>query len=291
MSKRILSLCMAILSCLPAFSQTNSLELLLVAESPDTNSTGSKVRLKSGEPLVISLTLASAMPFTRADLLFDYPDSLQDDPGLLARLDSIFAPVPVSGNGSPWYENLIIRFVSEKQKVSDLRLHLIQPEAPKVRELIPGEPLIAYFGLDPENTQQMKDGKWNLRIGLVPPGFDTIWSNKLDILINGSSHKQIKSLSKDELELFASYWLRRSICNKAEPYAEMLMQLDSISYRYYILKGEVAECLGDSVQALLFYRRALLIYRSVATTITEPPELLMMRIQTLQMKLLGIEEQ
>ncbi len=245
-----------------------------------------------GMPFVLDLYVASTAPFTKNVILFNIPDSLQQDSAIMHRLDSIYAPILFAERDAYWYESLVFMVESDwgKKKVA-FKPVIMKPYPLNEKGLKPGTSLHISYGIDPAITKKWKKGIINIKAGIrMANGTDTLWTTTLMLSTSKRVVKGINDMTEKELYQNGSYWMLRDECQKAKPFAAKIYEADPGKFDHITLLAQVSECMGQPWTALGLYINAyenLIDNQSVHHT--EPPVQLMMKIYHLQNELMGIQ--
>lgn len=245
-------------------------------------------KVTRGMPVILDLAIVSRIGVTRDDVLFSIPDSLQNDPEILLRIDSVFEPVLFIKTEEPWFRSLVFIIESEGQKRKfNLQMHVVRPYPSDQPFFDHSDPLHIYYGIDPEATRSWKPGTVRITAGLPVASYnDTAWSKPLMLKIDQRTVKKTDDYSEEETYRLAQYWLLRDQCLKAEPYARGLYARDSTSFRYTTILAEVEECRGNLTEALELLINSLQKYEGLPAEEPEPPLLLLHKIEELQDRLI-----
>ncbi len=279
MKKIMLSIGLMMLLGIPGISQTKNITARLTSESLE------EVQVIRGMPVIVHFRIFNNLGFSYEEAVWGIPDSLLQDPELIRRLDSVFAPIPISQPGTPWYGNYILQFKQGISVLNNSDLHIIKPLPSDTHLLDYQDPSHLYLGIDPGTTRQWKTGKMQFRIGIALAGIsDTVWSNTLTLNALQQKIKSDKKYSVEQQFRVAHYWLLRGECNKAKSLAGQLYATDTASMGNTMLMAMVAECDDQTETALHYYYKAYEQYMQQPQKGYEPPDLLMMKIGELQEK-------
>jgi len=243
-----------------------------------------------GMPVVLTLHVVSTLGLSRNAIMYNIPDSLQQDSAILHRLDSIYASISFARQDTPWFESVVFMAETEgKGKSRQLNPVIIKPYPLRIYGLEPGTALHIRYGIDPEITKRWKEGRIKVRAGIrMANGTDTVWTETLALDIGKRVVKGIETMNAGELYLIGNYWLLRDECQKAKSFAEKIYRTDPGQFRHITLLAEVSECLGMKVEALRLYMDAFRRHSETRSdNHIELPLLLMKKIGQLQIELMG----
>jgi hypothetical protein len=245
-----------------------------------------------GMPAILHLRLVSLLQTSYTEVLGAVPDTIQNDPGLLRHLDSVFAPIEISGPGTPWYSAVFFRIESaDKRRLTLAPFHIIRPQPDTVSRFNHEENLHIYYGIDPETTLGWKPGEMNIRGGVAfQKDGDTLWSRPIKLIITNQEIKKPKSLLQSQMVNLAEYWLRRGLCEKARPFAETVWANDSSSIANAMLMADVQACKGNNAATLAYLIKAYEEYMRQPDRFYEPPDVLLRRISEIQEGMLHYTE-
>jgi hypothetical protein len=274
----LLSFCLA-LFVLPGWTQSHDLTARLTSESNE------EIVVVRGMPVILHFRIYNNLGFSFEEAIWSIPDSLLQDPEVMLRLDSVFAPILISKPGIPWYNNYLIRFRFGEMMMTINDLHIIRPLPLDTCMLDYQDPLHLFLGIDPSTTKSWKAGDLSFRIGIpLINSSDTLWSNSMVLKISKQIIKSQKKYTSEQQYQIAQYWLLRGDCKSAAPLAEKLYATDTTSMGNTILMARVAECGDKTETALHYYYKAYEQYMRQPGKGYEPPDLLMMKIGELQEK-------
>jgi hypothetical protein len=217
------------------------------------------VSLVRGMPLTLRVRLSYSLDITREELMMEIPDSLQDDSGLAASLDSLYAPMSLCEPSVSWHQKVIIQIASEENsKKHPFELHILSPHPLHSHLIYPDVQQQVVFGIDPEQTLQWKAGMLRVRAGFpFSATSDTLWTAYITLEVQRARLKRIRDANRHQLIELGYYYSAREKCKLAENAADILSMTDSLSFEYMALMGDIAACRGDAVESIAWYQKAL----------------------------------
>jgi len=241
---------------------------------------GDEISMVRGMPVTLRVRLYYSLGLTREEFLMELPDSLLEDPELVAILDSLYTPFMLSKPASSWHQSVMLQFETDQRKKFRVVQHLLRPRPPETHLLYPDVSQQVIYGIDPDQTIRWKPGKIRIRAGIpLPGGDDTLWSGFARLEVQKTQLKKMKEASRDQLIELGNYYSVRDACQQADEAAKFLSRIDSTSFEYFTLKGDVSACKGEHQEAQQWYYKALIHVPKPAKGHAEEPFILHIRIQ------------
>ncbi len=267
---------------LTAWCQTSPCEISFNVNGSST------AEVRPGYPLIWEVSLSSRQETSLEERILTVPDSIRNTAEFKKRLDSLGYNLSTGSDDNPWYQQILYEYRSRSIRKPEKAIkNLLEPFPSKSDVLGFNHSLRLNLGIDPGDTRKWKKGEFEVRAGFVAgTSRDTAWSPWVKIRISGRELRKISDYTSEQLYFVAGYWLRRGECDKAESFAEALLQASPSNYGYSALMGDIKYCRKDYSGALDFYEKALDIFESKADDDMKPALPLIQRIQELQERLI-----
>jgi hypothetical protein len=246
--------------------------------------------LQKGMPLIFSLTVSNPDAEKMAQFKNSQPIEVDSvDESKLEQIDLRMKGQVLGNAQNPWYESISIERIDSVQSNGKEPIFQLHSENPAPQVVVDAyQRAYIDFGMDPETLDHtdLNVLKYRAKMSYTDKNGNDQWieSNTVRVSFHDPILKDPEAFTDKQLYFCIHYWLLRKNCEKAESLLSTYRERGPDEITKLSLDAEVNECLGNDMEALKSYQRALEKFEELNSY--ELPVRLIKKVHELQEKLI-----